>query len=140
MVSAEHSPERPASTPARAGRGRPLLENPAFAIWGLVISGGFFGGLYLLGALRGWAALGLDLVAVSLVSFALFGWDKRLARQQKRRISEFNLLGYTFIGGAIGSLVGMRLFHHKGQHLHFKILVPLAALLHLVLFTVVLLD
>jgi uncharacterized membrane protein YsdA (DUF1294 family) len=127
MTSAENpSAGRPASSPSAERRNtRPLFENPAFAIWGLVVSGVFFGGLYLLNSLSGWGALGLHLLALSLLSFALFGWDKRLARQEKRRISEFNLLGYTFIGGALGSFAGMRVFRHKSQHLHFKILVPI---------------
>ncbi|MCL2842259.1 MAG: DUF1294 domain-containing protein [Oscillospiraceae bacterium] len=62
----------------------------------------------------------------NLITFALYGRDKRKAEKDKRRISEATLLTCAFLMGALGALFGMRVFRHKTKHLSFKILVPLA--------------
>lgn len=38
---------------------------------------------------------------------------------------ELTLLGLAAIGGSVGALVAMKLFHHKTLHLKFKYGVPL---------------
>lgn len=40
-------------------------------------------------------------------------YDKYLAKAQKQRISERTLLGSVFLGGTIGSGLGMLIFRHK---------------------------
>ncbi|HBS53767.1 MAG TPA: DUF1294 domain-containing protein [Flavobacterium sp.] len=50
---------------------------------------------------------------VSLVSFILFGYDKYLARNHKRRIPESTLLAWSYIGGSVGAGIGMWVFKHK---------------------------
>ena len=50
---------------------------------------------------------------INLVSFTMIGVDKRLAIQQKWRISERNLLLTSLIGGTIGSGLAMLIFRHK---------------------------
>jgi uncharacterized membrane protein YsdA (DUF1294 family) len=50
---------------------------------------------------------------INLVAFSIIGVDKRLAIQQKRRISERNLLLTSLIGGTIGSGLAMLVFRHK---------------------------
>ena len=50
---------------------------------------------------------------LNVVAFLITGYDKLLAIQQKRRISERMLLSFTFIGGIIGSGLAMLLFRHK---------------------------
>ncbi|MBL1220681.1 DUF1294 domain-containing protein [Chryseobacterium sp. L7] len=50
---------------------------------------------------------------LSLLTFIVFGWDKRLAVKHKKRISENTLLGLTLIGGTAGAVLGMLLFRHK---------------------------
>ena len=49
----------------------------------------------------------------NLVAFSIIGIDKRLAVQQKRRVSEQNLLLTSAIGGTIGSGLAMLFFRHK---------------------------
>lgn len=63
--------------------------------------------------------------SMSLLTFALYAWDKHLAVFGKTRIPEFVLLVFSFIGGAFGALCAMVLFRHKTKHLTFKICVPL---------------
>jgi uncharacterized membrane protein YsdA (DUF1294 family) len=41
------------------------------------------------------------------------GYDKKLAQNNKRRISEKTLLTFVVIGGSIGSGLGMLFFRHK---------------------------
>lgn len=47
------------------------------------------------------------------ISFLITGYDKQLAIRQKRRISERMLLTIVFIGGTVGSGLGMLIFKHK---------------------------
>jgi len=47
------------------------------------------------------------------IAFILMAYDKYLAKAQKQRISERTLLGSVFLGGTIGSGLGMLIFRHK---------------------------
>lgn len=49
----------------------------------------------------------------NLIAFSIIGIDKRLAIQQKRRVSERSLLLTSAIGGTIGSGLAMLFFRHK---------------------------
>ena len=70
---------------------------------------------------------------INLISFAAYGIDKRRARKDKWRIPESTLLMLAFIGGALGALAGMLVFHHKTRHWKFRMLVPLFLVLQVVL-------
>ena len=50
---------------------------------------------------------------INLIAFVSIGYDKFLAKNQKRRISERTLLSFVFLGGTIGSGIAMLLFRHK---------------------------
>ena len=73
------------------------------------------------------------LLLVNIVAFAAYGIDKRKAQRDSWRIPESTLLLLAFFGGAIGALLGMRVFHHKTKHWKFKILVPIFLILQLAL-------
>ena len=62
------------------------------------------------------------LAFMSLVSFILYGSDKRKAKRQKWRVPEKVLLGFGFLGGAFGGLIGMRTFRHKTKHWYFWVI------------------
>jgi len=53
------------------------------------------------------------LAAINLVTLALFGLDKALARGGHRRVRESTLLWLVLIGGTPGAYAGRRLFRHK---------------------------
>lgn len=78
-------------------------------------------------------ALGVYLLALNLVTFFTYGWDKRKARQNQWRIPEHTLLVLAFVGGGVGALLGMRVFHHKTRKTKFRLGVPVALLLWLLL-------
>ena len=59
------------------------------------------------------------LAGVNLAAFAAFGIDKWKAVRHRWRIPEATLLGLSLIGGALGGLAGMRLFHHKTRKARF---------------------
>ena len=50
---------------------------------------------------------------LNIVAFVLIGYDKFLAKNHKRRISEKTLLSFVLIGGTIGSGIAMLFFRHK---------------------------
>ena len=64
------------------------------------------------------------LLAVNIATFFLYGIDKYKAKKNKWRISEATLLTMAAIGGSIGALAGMRLWHHKTMHKKFKYGIP----------------
>lgn len=64
------------------------------------------------------------LTAVNLITFALYGIDKRRAQRNQWRISEKTLLLLPLLGGTVGGLLGMRLFHHKTKHWYFRYGLP----------------
>ncbi len=70
------------------------------------------------------------LAALNVLTFALYGWDKRCARRGWRRVPEKTLLGLSALGGSLGALVGMRLFRHKTRHWYFAWGVPAMLLCH----------
>ena len=63
-------------------------------------------------------------LAINFVAFILFGIDKLKARKILWRIPEATLLLIAVIGGSIGALLGMYVWHHKTMHLKFKYGVP----------------
>ena len=65
----------------------------------------------------------------NIVVLFVYGVDKLLAKQQKRRISEAALLVCAFLFGGCGAMFGMVLFNHKTSKLKFRIFVPFFALL-----------
>ena len=64
------------------------------------------------------------LAVVNVVTFFLFGIDKRKAKRSKWRIEEATLLWWAVAGGSVGALLGMKAWHHKTMHKKFKYGVP----------------
>lgn len=65
------------------------------------------------------------LIAVNLFSFWLMGYDKRCARRGKWRVPEKRLFLAAACFGALGGLLGMKVFRHKTRHWSFRIGFPL---------------
>ena len=64
-------------------------------------------------------ALAVWLIAINVVTFAVYGIDKRRARRGAWRVPEKTLFLLPLLGGSLGALLGMRVFHHKTKHWHF---------------------
>ncbi|WP_112181576.1 MULTISPECIES: DUF1294 domain-containing protein [Paraliobacillus] len=68
---------------------------------------------------------------INLIAFILMGLDKRRAKRGKWRIPENTLWISAVLGGAFGSIIGMKLFHHKTKHKTFTIGMPMVIILHI---------
>ena len=73
------------------------------------------------------------LLAINLLTFLLYGIDKRKAKRARWRIPESVLLGMAAVGGSFGAWLGMRVWHHKTQHKKFRYGVPAILLAQIVL-------
>ena len=80
-----------------------------------------------------WQAAAGYLAAVNLAAFALMGLDKRRARRGAWRISEKALFLPAVLGGALGGLLGMRVFHHKTKHWYFRFGLPALLIVQVIL-------
>lgn len=75
----------------------------------------------------------LYFVIINIVAIVMYGWDKYCAKKNKWRVPELTLLMLAIMGGSIGALAAMKLFHHKTLHLKFKYGVPLILILQIFL-------
>ena len=73
------------------------------------------------------------LILINLVTWAVYGLDKWKARRDAWRVPERVLLTLTLLGGSLGALAAMFLFHHKTRKPKFSVGVPLILLLYCIL-------
>lgn len=74
---------------------------------------------------------------ISLLTFVLFGLDKHRSVYNKRRISEFVLMLFSFLFGAFGGLCGMILFQHKTLHKMFLYGIPIMVIIQITIIILV---
>lgn len=86
--------------------------------------------------MRNWIFPGYILL-VNIISFCLMGVDKSKAKRHVWRIPEKTLFGFAIIGGSVGSILGMRFFHHKTKHWYFVWGMPLILLAQVLLLAAV---
>ena len=77
--------------------------------------------------------LAIYFIVINLTGFAMMGIDKRKAVKKLWRIPESTLFVIAIIGGSIGSIIGMRIFHHKTRHWYFVFGMPLILILQILL-------
>ncbi|SFQ32401.1 Uncharacterized membrane protein YsdA, DUF1294 family [Lachnospiraceae bacterium XBB1006] len=65
------------------------------------------------------------LAIMNVAGLTVMGIDKRKAIKGAWRIPEKTLFLVSILGGSVGTLVGMYLFHHKTKHWYFVIGMPL---------------
>lgn len=70
--------------------------------------------------------------AINVVTLAAFAVDKIAAIEKRSRIRIVTLLGLCFVGGSLGGLIAMYLFHHKTKQDYFVVGVPLIMLMQIV--------
>ena len=59
----------------------------------------------------------------NLLVLGIFGADKLIAGTGARRVPEGMLIGLGVLGGGVGALGGMYLFHHKTRKLYFQLII-----------------
>lgn len=94
-----------------------LLVTPAWAIYRSL------GPHFVLYA-AGW------LTAISLLSFAIYGFDKRRAVKEGQRTPEAVLHLLGLLGGWPGAFLGQRVFRHKTAKVRFQIVFWFTVLLY----------
>ena len=61
---------------------------------------------------------------VNLAAFLAMGADKGRAQSGRWRVRERTLFLLALIGGSVGAIAGMWLFHHKTRHWYFVVGLP----------------
>ena len=75
----------------------------------------------------------VSLFLMNAAGFLVMFADKHKARRGHWRIPERTLLLIAALGGSLGSLLGMYLFHHKTRHPKFTVGIPLILVLQIFL-------
>lgn len=73
------------------------------------------------------------LLTINAVGLLIMLADKRKAQKNLWRIPEATLLTVAILGGSVGCLAGMRLFHHKTRKPKFNIGIPVILAMQLIL-------
>jgi len=76
------------------------------------------------------------LIAINIVTFVAFGYDKAVAPQGATRVPEAILLALTLLGGCIGAMLARPLFRHKTQKMSFRLIFWPCVIVSIVLVTV----
>lgn len=74
----------------------------------------------------------LYFVLINLSGFCAMRNDKMRAKKRVWRIPESTLFSLALIGGSIGCIAGMYVFHHKTRHITFVLGMPLILILQIV--------
>lgn len=80
------------------------------------------------------------ILILNLISFILFFIDKKRALKDKWRIKESTLHLCSFLGGSIGSITAMYMFHHKTKKLKFCIITGLALVFNIIVLSAFFFD
>lgn len=73
------------------------------------------------------------LLIINASGLLLMLLDKHKAKEKMWRIPEAFLMGVAVLGGSLGCVIGMRLFHHKTRKPMFSIGLPLILAVQIVL-------
>lgn len=79
------------------------------------------------------------MVLASIFAFLLYNIDKKKAKKGDQRIKEKTLLSIACMGGAVGSLFGRIVAHHKTDKLYFSFIINISLVLQAAGFIIVLL-
>ena len=73
------------------------------------------------------------LIGINLFGFFIMYYDKRKAKKGQWRIKEGTIILVTLLGGGIGTISGMYVFHHKTKKLKFTVGLPTILIAEIVL-------
>ena len=72
------------------------------------------------------------IIILNILGYLIMYIDKRRAKKQQWRISEQTIFLITFLGGGIGTTLGMYAFRHKTKKIKFIIGLPLITIIEIV--------
>ena len=73
------------------------------------------------------------LLTRNIVNFGIMWYDKQEAKKREWRVSEKTLFILTLLGGSIGGIAGMYIFHHKTKKWYFKYGYPIILICQIML-------
>jgi len=73
------------------------------------------------------------MVGWNIATFLLYGFDKWQAGGKRLRVPEIIFYTVTFLGGSVGTLLGMRVFRHKTNKPSFQLVVAILLLIQVAL-------
>ena len=76
-------------------------------------------------------------IICNLITFVIYELDKRRAELGQWRISENILLACAGVGGSLGALSSMFIFHHKTQKPKFCLGIPIIILIQTICLIVI---
>ena len=82
-------------------------------------------------AMHTWLWVGGIYAVLSLITFAVYAWDKRAARLGAQRTPETTLHFLELVGGWPGALVAQRLMRHKNAKVSYQCVFWLIVAVHL---------
>lgn len=72
------------------------------------------------------------IIILNILGYLIMYIDKRRAKKQQWRIWEQTIFLITFLGGGIGTTLGMYTFRHKTKKIKFIIGLPLITIIEIV--------
>lgn len=79
-------------------------------------------------------------LVLSAITLTVYGVDKHRARTERRRVPERTLQGLALMGGWPGALLGRRIFRHKTRKHGFSAVLFAISLLHVAVWTYLLVS
>ena len=83
-----------------------------------------------------WDVVFAWLIAINVVTFVAFGYDKAVAPKGATRVPEAILLALTLLGGSVGAVIARPLFRHKTQKVSFRLIFWPCVIMSIALVTV----
>lgn len=80
------------------------------------------------------------LLIINIIALLSYGVDKAKAKYHRWRISEKTLILLAIIGGSIGAILGMLIFHHKTTKALFKYGIPLIIVIQILIIIYIIKD
>lgn len=72
------------------------------------------------------------ILIINIIAFLIMGYDKKLAKEHKIRVSEKTLFLFALFFGGCGIYLGMHIFIHKTKHVQFIVLIPITIILNII--------
>jgi uncharacterized membrane protein YsdA (DUF1294 family) len=74
------------------------------------------------------------IIAATIVTFGMYGYDKAQAKRDGLRVPELVLHACALAGGFLGGWAGRLVFHHKTLHRSFTVVLVISTVLYAALF------
>lgn len=71
------------------------------------------------------------IIFINIITFILFAIDKLKAIKEKSRVRNLTLFIVSILGGSVGALLGMHIFHHKTKTWYYIYGIPLILIIQI---------